>query len=88
MFAALLSARERIFHDAADAERRVDADLGRHFMRGADADRPACPGVRTLGALADHHEIDVRVARQRAADARIQPARSQIHMVVQLESQA
>ena len=67
MFATLLSAPERVFHDAADAERRVDADLGGHFMGGADPDRAASAGVRTLGALADHHEIDVRVAGQRAA---------------------
>jgi hypothetical protein len=90
MFATLLSPPEGVFYDAADAERRVDADLGGHFMCGADADRAASPGVRTFRALADHHEIDIGAGLdpQWAADARIQPARSQVDMVVQLESQA
>src|SRR6202012_3240151 len=78
MFATLLSARERVFHDTAHAERGVDADLGGYFRGGADANRAAGPGVGTLGALADHDEIDLRVAGQWAADARIQPARSQV----------
>ena len=87
MPATLLSARERILDDAANAERGVDADLGGHFVGSADPNRAAGPGVRTLRALADHHEIDLGVTGQRAADARVQPAGPQIDMVVQLKSQ-
>ncbi len=90
MLAALLGARERVFHHPADPERGVGADLGRHFVRGADADRAAGSGVGTFGALADHHEVDVCAGLdpQRAGHARVQPTRPQIDVVVELKSQA
>ena len=87
MLATLPSALERVFHNTADTERRVDTDLGGHFMGSADPDHAAGPGVGTLRTLADHHEIDVRVAAQRATYARIQPRRPQVDVVVQLEAQ-
>src|ERR1700691_5666741 len=76
MPATLLSALERVVHDTADTECGVDADLSGHFMGSAAADRAAGPGIRTLRTLADHHEIDVGVAGQRAAYARVPPTRA------------
>ena len=87
MFAALLGTREGVFHDAADPERGVGADLGGHFVRSADADRAAGPGVRALGALADHDEVDLRVTGQWAAHAGVEPAWPQVDVVVELKSQ-
>ena len=87
MFATLPGTLEGVFHDAADPERGVDADLGGHFVRSADADRAAGAGVRTLGALADHHEVDVGIAGERTAHARVQPAWPQVDVVVQLKAQ-
>ena len=54
-----LGPREGVADDALDAERGVDADLGGHLLRRADADRAAVADVRPLGALADDHEVDV-----------------------------
>ncbi len=87
MLATLLGAREGVFHDTADPECGVGADLGRHFVRGAHADRAAGPGVGAFGALADHHEVDVRVSGKRAAHTGVQPARAQVDVVVELKSQ-
>ncbi len=87
MFATLLGAREGLFDDAADSERGVDADLGGDLVRSADADRAPVTGVGTLRALADHHEIDVRVTGKWAADSRVEPARAQVDVVIELESQ-
>ena len=54
-------------------------------MRSADADGTTGAGVRPLGALANHDEVDVRVAGQRAVDAGEQPRRPQVHVVIQGE---
>ena len=55
--------REGVADHALDAERGVHADLVGHLVRGADADGAAVADVRALGALADHHEVDLaRVA--------------------------
>ena len=87
MLATLLGAREGLLHDAADPERGVDADLGGDLVWSADADRAPVTGVGTLRALADHHEVDVRVTGKWAADSRVQPGRPQVDVVVELETQ-
>jgi hypothetical protein len=78
---------ERVTHHALHAERGVQAHLGGHFVRGADADRAARAGVWPLGALAHDHEVDGGIACQRAVDTRKQPRRTQIDVMVELEAQ-
>lgn len=87
VLATVLRARERIAHHALDAECRVDADLGRHLVRRADAQRTAVAGVRALGAFTHHDEVDGRIADERARHTRIQPAGAQIHVMVEREPQ-
>src|ERR1700748_2461538 len=87
MLATLPRTFEGVRYDAADTERCVDADFGGDLMRGAGPDRTSGAGVGAFGALADHHEIDVRVTGQRAAHTRIQPCRTQVDVMVQLEAQ-
>ena len=74
VLAPLRGPGERVAHDALDAERGVEADLGGDLVRGADADGATGAGVRALGALADDDEVDVGVAGQRTADAGVQLA--------------
>ncbi len=85
MPAALLRAPERIVNDPAHTERGVHTDLGGDLVGRANADRTAGAGVGTLGALADHDEVDVRIARQRTAHPRVQPAGPQIDVMVEFE---
>ena len=86
-----LGAREGVADDALDAERGVDADLGGHLLRRADTDRAAVADVGSLGAFADDHEVDVApigdTARERCRNARKQPGRTQVDVVVELEPQ-
>ena len=58
-------------HDALHPERGVEADLGGDLVGRADPDRTAGARVGTFRALADHHEVDVGIARQGAVDTRI-----------------
>src|SRR5262249_28469775 len=59
-----LGAGERVTDDSLDAVGRVDGDLGGDLVLGARADGAAVAGVRALGALADHDEVDLRLAGQ------------------------
>jgi len=56
---------ERVFHYSAHTERGIDADLGGDLVGRSDADRATVTGVRALGPLAHHHEVDVGVSRER-----------------------
>ena len=56
---ALLRTGEGVADDPLDAERRVEADLGGDLGGRAHADGAAVAGVGALGALADHHEVDL-----------------------------
>src|ERR1700747_2707558 len=87
MLATLPRTFEGVRYDAAEHERCADADFGGGLLRGRGPDRTAGAGVGAFGALADHHEIDVRVTGQRAAHTRIQPCRTQVDVMVQLEAQ-
>ena len=55
------------------------------------AERPAVAAVEALGALADHDEVDLAAAHdgvgQRRRHAGEQPARAQVHVVVEGEAQ-
>ena len=88
MLAALLRPAERVVHDPLHTERSVDADLGGDLIRCADPDCSTCSGVRALGSLADHDEVDVGVARQRPGHTGIQPRRSQVDVMVEHEPDA
>ncbi len=75
--------REGVAHHAL-APNRVLTRLGGDLVRGADADRAAVAGVRALGALADHDEVDLGLP-QRRLDAREQLGRAQVHVVIERE---
>ena len=55
---------ESITYHAFDAVPGVDADLGGDLVRGVDANGSTVAGVRPLGALPDHDEVDVGIARE------------------------
>ena len=82
---------EGVAHDPLDAERGVDADLGRDLVRGPDPQGPAVADVGALGALADDDEVDAarRHARhvEGAGRARVEPRRAQVDVVVEGEAQ-
>ena len=82
-----LGSREGVAHDPLDAERRVDAHLGGDLGRRACAHRAAVADVRALGALAHDDEVDVARVGQRGRDAREEPRRPQVDVVVELEAQ-
>ena len=84
---AALGAGEGVADDALDAERGVDRDLGGDLGRRTDAQRAAVAGVGALGALADHHEVDLAGVGQRGRGAREDPGRPQVDVVVELEAE-
>ncbi len=88
MLATPSSPLERVGNHTPHTERGVHADFGGHLVGRADANRPAVAGVGSLGALAHHHEVDARIAGQRAGHPRIQPGRTQVDVVIQLEAQS
>ena len=77
---------ERVPDDPLHAEVGVERHLGGDLVRGVLAQHAAVAGVRTLGALAQHHQVDRLVTGQRAGHAGIQPGRAQVHVVVELEA--
>ena len=83
-------ARAKASRDALDTERGVDRDLGGDLVRRTDAERAAVAGVGTLGALADHHEVDISAALNLWAQGKVTPGRSgraQVDVVVELKAQ-
>ncbi|SKW13139.1 Uncharacterised protein [Mycobacteroides abscessus subsp. abscessus] len=86
VLAAGLGTLEGVAHHTLDPEPSVEADLGGHLVRGVDTDRAAVAGIRALGALAHHDQVDGRVPRQRAGDTGVQLGRAQIDVVVQREA--
>ncbi len=76
-----------VAHHALDAEGGVEADLGGHLLLGTGAQRAAVADVRALGALADDHEVDLRLAGQRRLHTREEPARPEVDVVVEGEPQ-
>ncbi len=76
-----------VAHDTLDAERGVQADLGRDLVLGAGAQRAAVADVRALGALADDDEVDARLAGQRGLHAGEELARAEVDVVVEGEAQ-
>ena len=86
---SLVAALERVADDALDAERGVQALLGRHLVRRAPAQDAAGAGVRTLGPFAHHDHVDVGrgLAGQRRLDTGVEPNRPQVDVVVELEPQ-
>jgi hypothetical protein len=85
LVAALLRLREREAHDALDAERGVHRHLIGDLVGRADADAAAVAHVRTLCALAHHHEVDLARVAQRGLHAREHPRRPQVHVVIEGE---
>ncbi|OCB19658.1 hypothetical protein A5674_06545 [Mycobacterium malmoense] len=88
VLAAALGAFEGVDHHAAHAECGVQAHLGGDLVGRPGADGAAGTGIRAFGALAHHHEIDVRIPREGAAHTGIQPARSQVDVMIELKTQA
>ena len=77
-----LGARKGITDDPLDAVRRVEADLRGHLLRRTCPHPSAVADVRTLGALADHDEVDVARIGQRRRYAGVDPRRPQVDVVV------
>ena len=78
---------ERGPDDPLYAERGVDADLGRDFLRRAFADHAAVAGIRTLSPFPEDDEVDRRPARERRRHPGIQLGWAQVHVVVEFEAQ-
>src|SRR5690606_35019216 len=78
---------ERVPHHAFDAERGVHGDLGRDFVRGVSAQAPPVPGVRPLRALAYNYEIDVTGVGQSRCHPRIERARANVCVVLEVEAE-
>jgi len=86
MLAPLLSPGECVTDDAAHTEGGVQAHLGGDLVGCADPDGAPGSRVGALGALTDDDEIDLGVARQWAAHPLVEPARAQVDVVVELET--
>ena len=84
---ACLGAGEGVADDALHAVRGVDADLGGDLGGGAGAQRAAVARVRALGALADHHEVDLRTAGQRGGGVREELRGAEVDEVVEGEAE-
>ena len=76
---------ERVPDHPLHAEVGVQRHLGGDLVRGVLAQQSAVAGVRALGALPQHHQVDGLVAGQRARHARVQPGRTEVDVVVELE---
>src|SRR5204863_42355 len=63
----------------------VGAARHRRAMSGAQA--YAVAGVGTLGPLTNHHEIDVAGVGEWRRDSRVDPRRTQVDVVVELEAE-
>ena len=82
-------AGKRVAHHPLDAVGGVDALFGGDLVWRALAQESTSAGIGTLGAFADHQEVDVGRADpgQRARHTWEQLHRAQIHEVVELEPQ-
>ena len=80
---------ERVPDHPLDAVPGVEALLGRDLGGGAAVQDAARTGVEALGALADHHEVDLaRLHRtQRARCSRPEAGRPQVDVLVEVEPQ-
>ena len=80
---------ERVARDALDAVAREDAGLLGHFVRRADVQAAADAGVLALGVLAhaDHVDVGGAAVGERRGDARQQPHRPQVHVLVEALAQ-
>ena len=90
LLAPLHRALESVADDPLGTERGVDADLGRHLLRRALAQRATGTDIRTLGALAAHDEVNLlrSLARERTArHAGVELHRAQVDVVVHDEPQ-
>jgi len=88
VLATPLGALESVDHHSTYTERGIDADLGGYLVGRSDADRATVTGVGPFGPLAHHHEVDAGVSRERTAHPRIESARSQVDVMIQLKAQA
>ena len=77
--------------DSLDPVRGVHAHLGRDLLRGAGAHHAAIAAVEAFGSLADDDEVDVFAGDHLSGEwgryAGIEPARPEIHVVLEREAQ-
>jgi hypothetical protein len=78
---------EGVAHQPADAVGGVQGDLGGDLGVGAPAQAAAVARVGPLGALADHHEVDLPRVRERARGARVELGGAEVDVVVEAEAQ-
>ena len=79
---------ERVPHHPLDAEVGVQRDLGGDLVHGVLAQQAAVSGVRALGALPQHQQVDGLVTGQRTDDARVEAGGTQVDVMVQFEPDA
>ena len=87
MLPALHGELERVTHHAFDAIGGIDGNLGGHLVRGVATDRTAGTAVQAFGAFAHDHEVNVTGVGERRGDALVQLGRTQVDVLVQIETQ-
>ena len=89
LLAAAARAVERIADDALGAVGSVEAYLGGDLVRSVLAQRAAGADIRTFGAFATHHEVDVLRALpgQRADDSGVELDRAEVDVMVHEEAE-
>ncbi len=87
VLAALHRQLEGVTHHAFHAVGGVDGDLGGDLVRSAAADGSAGAAVQALGALTHDDEVDVARVGERGGDALVQLGRTQVDVLVEVETE-
>ena len=85
VLAAALGAFEGVAHHPLYPKPGVLADLGRHLMGSILPQGTAIAAVQALGALPNHHKINVTGVRQRRGGGGVKLCRPQVHVMVKSE---
>ena len=83
-----LCSRKGVADDPSDAISSIDADLGRQLLRRTHPDRAAVADVRPFRPFADDDEVNDTGIGQRSGDPEIDPGRSQVDVVIELEAKS
>ena len=78
---------ERVAHGALNTECGVDRNFVCNLVRGANADCSTVTYVRTLGAFANHDEVDLARVCQWADNTRVKLGWAQVDVVVESKAE-